>query len=82
MSDWRDKVVLNPGESLRIDNSRYVGFMQETDVYDCTIIDANGVVVGKVKATDRTAVRGFRRTLSVQQTNAVGQTVVDESWSA
>ena len=82
MADWKDKVILNPGESLRIDNSRCEGFMQETDVYDCSVIDANGMVVGKVKATDHTAVRGFRRTLSVQQTNASGQTVVDERWSA
>lgn len=81
MSDWQDKVILNHGESLRIDNSRCEGFMQETDVYDCSVIDASGVVVGKVKATDHTAVRGFRRTLSVHQTNASGQTVVDESWS-
>lgn len=82
MSDWRDKVVLNSGDTLRIDNSRSEGFMQETDVYECSIIDANGTVVGRVKATDHTAVRGFRRTLSVQQTNVAGQTVVDESWSA
>ncbi|TVT50796.1 MAG: hypothetical protein FHP94_00325 [Denitromonas halophila] len=82
MSDWQDKAILNPGESLRIDTSRCEGFMQETDVYYCSVIDANGAVVGKVKATDHTAVRGFRRTLSVQQTNASGQTVVDERWSA
>lgn len=82
MPDWRDKVVLNSGESLRVDDSRCDGFMQETDVYDCSVIDAIGAVVGKVRATDHTAVRGFRRTLSVKQTNASGQIVVDESWTA
>lgn len=82
MSDWQDKVVLNPGESLRIDGSRSEGFMEETDVYECSVIDANGTVVGRVKATDHTAVRGFKRTLSVKQTNAAGQIVVNENWSA
>ena len=41
MSNWRDKVILSPGESLRVDNTRCEGFMQETDVYDCSVIDAN-----------------------------------------
>lgn len=82
MPDWQDRVVLGPGESLRVDHSSCEGFMQETDVYDCSIIDANGVVVGNVRATDHTAVRGFRRTLSVKQTNASGHIVVDESWIA
>ena len=82
MANWRDKVVLNPGETLRIDDSRSKGFMEETDEYDCSIIDANGVEVGKVRATDHTAVRGFRRTLSVRQIDTSGKTVVDESWNA
>lgn len=82
MSDWREKIVLNSGESLRVDDSRCEGFMQETDVYDCSVIDANGAVVGKVRATDHTAVRGFRRTLAVKQTDASGKIVVDERWTA
>lgn len=82
MTDWRAKVILNPGESLQLDDSRCEGFMQETDVYDCSVIDANGEIVGKVTASDHTAVRGFRRTISVKQTNASGQIVVDESWTA
>lgn len=82
MSSWKDKVILNSGEILQIDSSRSEGFMQETDVYDCSVLDASGQVVGKVKATDHTAVRGFRRTLTVKQTSASGQVVVDESWTA
>ncbi len=82
MPDWRDKVVLNSGESLWVDDSRCEGFMQETDVYDCSVIDANGAVVGKVKATDHTSVKGFRRTLSLKQINASGKIVADETWTA
>lgn len=81
MSDWRDKVVLNLGETLRVDSSRCEGFMQETDVYECSVLDASGNVVGKVRATDHTAVRGFGQTLTVRQTSVTGQTIVDESWS-
>lgn len=82
MPDWRAKVVLNSGESLRVDDSYCNEFMQETDIYDCSAIDANGAVVGKVRATDHTAVKGFRRTLSVKQTSASGKVVVDENWTA
>lgn len=82
MSTWQDKIVLNSGETLRVDNSRCEGFMQETDVYECSVLDASGQVVGKVRATDHTAVRGFRRTLTVRQTSVSGHIVVDESWSA
>lgn len=56
--------------------------MQEKDIYDCSVVDVNGVVVGRVRATDHTAVRGFRRTLSVKQTNTSGQVLIDETWSA
>lgn len=82
MADWRDKVILKLGESLRIDDSRCEGFMEEKDVYGCSIIDSTGGVVGKVVATDHTAVRGFRRTLSVKQTDIAGKLVVDETWTA
>lgn len=56
--------------------------MQETDVYECSALDATGQVVGEVRATNHTAVRGFRRTLTVRQASASGHIVVDESWSA
>lgn len=82
MANWHDKVVLNPGETLRVDSSRSEGFMQETDIDECSVLNAAGDVVGKVKATDHTAVRGFKRTLSVKQTSTSGQVVVDETWTA
>lgn len=56
--------------------------MQEKDIYRCSIIDSNGTIVGKVEATDHTAVRGFRRTLSVKQTNFAGKVVVNKTWTA
>lgn len=82
MADWRDKVILNPGETLRVDSSRCEGFMQETDIYECSILNSVGDPVGKVEVTDHTAVRGFRRTLSVRQISASGKVIVDETWTA
>jgi hypothetical protein len=82
MPDWSDRVVLGPGESLRINRSSSEGFMQETDVHDCSIIGASGAVVGQVRATDHTAINGFKRTLSVKQTTSSGSVVVDETWTA
>ncbi len=40
MFNWREKVALSPGEALRVDGSSREGFMQEIDVYNCSIIDA------------------------------------------
>ncbi len=73
--------MLNLGESLRVDKTRSEGFMQERDIYDCSVIDSNGIIIGKVRVTDHTAVRGFRRTISMVQTDTGGNIVRDESWT-
>lgn len=81
MSSWKDKVIVAPDCSLRHKQSRTKGFMQETDIYEYDIVDARGEVVGTVVVTDHTAVRGFRRTIRLQQRDKSGATIVDEHWS-
>ena len=56
--------------------------MQEEDVEIYSILNQDGAVGGSVKVTDHTAVKGFRRTLRVAQTDNDGKTVVDKSWRA
>ncbi|ONN67809.1 hypothetical protein [Herbaspirillum sp. VT-16-41] len=81
MSDWKEKVVLKDGETLRLDRSYSKGFMQEEDVNLYTILNRDGAEKVKVQVHDHTAVKGFRRTLSVVQTDHEGRTVVRESWN-
>lgn len=81
MTTWKDKLRLKDGESLELERRYMEGFMQETDVEVYRIVSYTGEVTGRVKYTDHTAVRGFRRTIRVVQTDANGDTVVDEPLS-
>lgn len=78
---WNSKVILRPGETLRLDKSSSHGFMSEEDINEHSIIDAEGKIVGRVVHTDHTAVKGFRRTQTVIQTDEKGKVSVDEQWS-
>ena len=55
--------------------------MQETDIDEYEVVDPSGDCVGTVVVTDHTAVRGFRRTISVEQRDKAGAVVVQESWT-
>lgn len=80
MSTWKDKLILEPGETLQHTGSSMEGFMQETDVDTYDVISADGSRVGIVTVRDHTAVKGFRRTISVSQRDQSGQMLVQESW--
>lgn len=82
MSEWKSKVSLKSGEQLKHVASKTKGFMAETDIDSYEIVDAHGVVVGSVTVEDHTAVRGFRRTVSIEQRDAMGALVNSESWTA
>lgn len=80
MEAWEEKLKLQDGESLKLERRYSKGFMQETDVEEYWIVDAKDEVTGKVRYTDHTAVRGFRRTIQVVQFDRAGATVVDTVW--
>lgn len=75
-----EKLTLGPGESLRRDGSRSKGFMGETDITNYSSLDASGNVVGTVEHSEHTAVKGFRVTNSVTQTDSQGKVVVSKNW--
>ena len=77
----KEKLVLKEGESLKFETSSSKGFMAEEDINEYSVVDAQGNIVGKVVHRDHTAVKGFRRTQSVRQTDAEGKVVVDVGWS-
>lgn len=60
---------------------REVGFMGDTDVTDFEILDAGATLQGRVELSEHIAVNGFRRTNTVIQKDAQGNTVVAESWN-
>jgi hypothetical protein len=74
---WKDKVKLSAGEELKFENSHSKGFMGEEDINEYSVLDSEGRVVGKVTHTDHTAVRGFKRTQTVRQTDSSGKVIVD-----
>lgn len=76
----KDKVKLNPGEELKFESSQSKGFMGEEDINEYSVLDSEGRVVGKVTHTDHTAVRGFKRTQTVRQTDSTGNVIVDDRW--
>lgn len=55
--------------------------MDETDLMEYDIVDANGQKVGSVEIEDHTAVRGFRRTVNVVQRSTSGKVVLTETWT-
>lgn len=77
--NWQEKLVLKAGEELRHESSRTKGFMQETDIDEYSIVSADGTKMGSVTVTDHTAVKGFKRTVSILQKDSTGKTIVDLS---
>jgi hypothetical protein len=75
--DWRGKLHLRDGETLRHEESKVEGFMQETDVDTYSIVNGAGSVTGTVRVTDHTAVKGFKRTVRVVQKDANGRVVLE-----
>ena len=74
-------MILNADESLKLESSTQSGFMQETDNETYSIVRADGTRAGSVKVTDHTAVKGFKRTISVHQIDVNGKTVVNTSFN-
>lgn len=79
--EWREKIVLNAGEELRHESSRMKGSLQEEDIDTYSIIRPDGSNGGMVTVNDHTAIKGFKRTISVLQTGSDGKTIVETSFS-
>lgn len=77
----RDKLKLEVGQTVKFVKSREIGFRGETDVSEYNVLDANGHVVGTVELSEHIAVRGFRKTNTVVQKDAQGNTLVSETWT-
>lgn len=78
---WRDKVKLEDGETLKHERSSSKGFMSEEEVDEYSVLNIDGTIVGRVVHSDHTAVKGFRRTQTVRQTDADGRVLIDVRWT-
>ncbi|WP_331775449.1 hypothetical protein [Sulfurospirillum sp. 1612] len=74
------KLNLNAGDTLKQTEHKMKGPMQETDIWTYEILNQDGEVVGSVIHKDHTAIKGFRRTQSVEQKDSSGNVIVSTSW--
>lgn len=81
MVSSKDKIILTPGCLLQHKDSHSKGFMQEADIDEYDIVAPLGEHVGTVIVTNHMAVRGFRRTVSVEQRDKAGKIIVKQSWN-
>ena len=79
---WEDKLMLNGDEKLKHESFKTSGFMQEKDIDVYSIVRSDGTKTGSVKVVDHTAVKGFKRTIWVVQTDHSGKVAVDTSFRA
>lgn len=79
----KERLKLDPGDTLRLEKSYEKGFMGETDVELYSVLDASGQVKGRVQFTEHTNVKAPHTvTCHVVQWDADSGTLVDERWVA
>ncbi|MCK4841970.1 MAG: hypothetical protein KAT04_08810 [Methylococcales bacterium] len=76
----KNRLKLNPGDELILQNSRSKGPMAETDIYTYSIVSKTGEEIGSVVHTDHTSINGFKRTQTVVQKDSLGNVTIDKSW--
>jgi len=76
----KSRIKLNEGEKLKHEKHRSEGTLAETDIDTYSVVNLSGDVIGSVVHTDHTSIKGFARTQSVLQKDAVGTIIVDETW--
>ncbi len=78
---WKDRLLLNPGESVRPASSASTGNLGQQDVEQHDVIDAQGVTVGTVVYTASTSLRPpFRTSHWVVQRGVEGNVVLEKRW--
>lgn len=76
----QDKILLNPGETLKQISHSLKGTMAETDIWSYEVLNEAGEKVGDIVHTDHTSIKGFHRTQSVVQRDLNGKVIIDVHW--
>lgn len=77
---WKTLITIAPDERLQHEGSQLGGFMQEEDIDTYAVYGQDGTKTGEVVVRDRTAVKGFRRTIRVTQDDASGTRTLDTAY--
>lgn len=77
---WRDKLQLNPGDTIRVDSRREKGHMGQEEITEASVLNADGERVGRVTYTEHTAIRGLKNTYRLTQWDSKGIELVNERW--
>lgn len=79
--DWRDRLKLRPGETLRKSGGIKSGNLDQHEVEMHDVVDAHGQTVGTVVYTENFSIRPpFRSNHSLVQKDIAGQVVVQVRW--
>lgn len=79
--DWRDRLKLRPGETLRRSGGIKSGNLDQHEVEMYDVIDAHGHTVGTVVYTENFCIRPrFRSSHSLVQVDTEGKVVIDLRW--
>jgi hypothetical protein len=79
---WKNKLKLEEGEALRLDNKYEKGSLGQEEVELYSVVDRQGQVKGSIQYIDHTSIKApFRQTRHLVQREKGGKTLVDERWS-
>ncbi|MCE0903931.1 hypothetical protein LU676_14325 [Pseudomonas alloputida] len=77
---WKDKLKLGEGETLRLDRDYTKGSMAQEDVYEYSVLNTQGDVVGRIVRRDETT-HSLQRRQSLEQRDSQGNVLVAEYWT-
>ena len=78
---WRDSLILNPGEMLRVSHGTKKGNLDQCEVETYDVVDAQGQPVGTVMYTANTTLKPpHRTTYWVVQKSIDGKDIVNKRW--
>jgi hypothetical protein len=79
--NWRKKVRLQPGETLRLVGQLTRGNLAQEDIEEHEVVDASGQVTGAVRLSSKTALKPpcVTRYL-LEHRDAEGRVIAEERW--
>jgi hypothetical protein len=77
---WKQKLVLDEGETLRFESRREKGHLGQEEVELYSVLNVNGHVIGEVQYIDHTSTKApFRKSFHLIQRKG-DKTLLDERW--
>jgi hypothetical protein len=78
---WQDRLVLNPGETVRPTHGITTGNLGQNDVEIYDVIDAQSQVTGTATCIEATLLKPpFKTSCSLVQKDIAGKVIVDLRW--